>query len=196
MRHKISGNRLGRNSSLRKATVRDIAKATLVHQRIRTTRAKAKEARKLVDRLITLGKKGTLAHRRKAYSILCDHKLVSLLFNKIAGRFLQRAGGYTRIIPLSSRRGDNARLVFLELTEKDLEAAGKRKAKREKKKKIPEDLNQMQQGKMTDQKEETPAPSKTPVPPSKKTKIPPGKGKSDKKIVGGIKKIFRRKTSE
>src|SRR5210317_995063 len=110
MRHGISGNKLGRNSALRKATVRDIAKATLLRQRICTTKAKAKEARKLVDRLITLGKKGTLAHKRKAYSILCNHKIVSELFSKMAPRFLKRNGGYTRIIPLAARRGDNAHL--------------------------------------------------------------------------------------
>jgi len=83
MRHGISGNRLGRNSSLRKATIRDIAKATLIQQRICTTQAKAKEARKLVEKLITLGKKDTLANKRRAFSILCNHKLVSDLFISI-----------------------------------------------------------------------------------------------------------------
>ncbi len=120
MRHGIAGNRLGRNSGWRKATVRDIAKATLIRKRITTTEAKAKEARKLVDRLITLGKKGTLAHKRRAFAVLCDHKLVSDLFDKIAPRFSTRNGGYTRIIKLATaRRGDNAKLVFLELTERD-----------------------------------------------------------------------------
>ena len=117
MRHGIAGNKLGRNSSARRATVRDIAKATLVQQRICTTQAKAKEARKLVDKLITLGKKGTLADKRRAFAILCDHKLVSNLFTKTSPRFKNRVGGYTRIIPLGNRRGDNARLAFLELTE-------------------------------------------------------------------------------
>src|SRR3989338_8781601 len=114
MRHGIAGNKLGRNSSLRKATVRDIAKATLVRQRICTTQAKAKEARKLVDKLITLGKKGTLADKRRAFAILCDHKIVSSLFTKTSPRFKNRVGGYTRIIPLGNRRGDNAQLAFLE----------------------------------------------------------------------------------
>ena len=118
MRHGIAGNKLNRNSSLRKATVRDVAKATLVRQRISTTHAKAKEARKLVDRLITLGKNGTLADKRRAFAILCDHKFVSNLFSEIAPRFKERKGGYTRIIPLGNRRGDNARLAFLEITEK------------------------------------------------------------------------------
>jgi large subunit ribosomal protein L17 len=119
MRHKIAGNRLSRNQSLRKATLRDLAKATLIDQRICTTRAKAKEARKLVEKLITLGKKDTLAARRSAFAILCDHDLVSSLFKETAPRFKNRMGGYTRIIPLNNRIGDNAIMVFLELTEKD-----------------------------------------------------------------------------
>ncbi len=119
MRHRISGNRLNRNMSLRKATIRDIAKATLIHQRICTTKPKAKEARKLVDKLITLGKRGRLADKRAAFAILCDHKLVSDLFNNTAPRFKDRAGGYTRIITLGKRRGDDAQMAFLELTEKE-----------------------------------------------------------------------------
>ena len=119
MRHGIAGNKLSRNSSARKATIRDIAKATLIQQRICTTQAKAKEARKMVDKLITLGKNGTLADKRRAFAILCDHKLVSNLFTKTSPRFKNRVGGYTRIIPLGNRRGDNAKLAFLELTEKE-----------------------------------------------------------------------------
>jgi len=119
MRHKIAGNRLSRNQSLRKATLRDLAKATLIDQRICTTSAKAKEARRLVEKLITLGKKDTLAARRRAFAILCDHTLVSSLFKETAPRFKNRTGGYTRIIPFNNRIGDNAKMVFLELTEKD-----------------------------------------------------------------------------
>ena len=118
MRHAYAGNRLSRNQSLRKATVRDMAKAVLVQERICTTRAKAKEARKLIDKLITLGKKDTLAARRRAFAILCDHGLVSRLFTTTAPRFKSRNGGYTRIIPYMQRMGDNAELAFLELTEK------------------------------------------------------------------------------
>src|SRR6185503_5646406 len=119
MRHKIAGNKLSRNQSLRKATVRDLARATLIQQRIMTTKAKAKEARKLVDKLITLGKGGTLADKRRAFSILTDHDLVSRLFNRTSPLFKDRMGGYTRIIRLGNRSGDNAQLVFLELTEKE-----------------------------------------------------------------------------
>ena len=121
MRHGKSGNRLSRNQSLRKATLRDMAKAIFLQERICTTRAKAKEARKMIEKLITLGKKDTLAARRRAFAILCDHKEVSELFTNIAPRFKSRAGGYTRIIPYVQRAGDNAELAFLELTEKSRE---------------------------------------------------------------------------
>ncbi len=130
MRHAKAGNRLSRNQSLRKATLRDMARSVLVQERICTTRAKAKEARKLIEQLITLGKKDTLAARRKAFSILCDHNLVSQLFKETAPRFKSRAGGYTRIIPYMQRAGDNAELAFLELTEKSREIiTGQKKVK-------------------------------------------------------------------
>lgn len=129
MRHGIAGKKLGRNQTLRKATMRDLAKATLVNQRICTTRMKAKEARKLVDKLITLGKKGTLADRRRAFAVVNDHKIVKTLFDDIAPRFATRNGGYTRIISLANnRRGDNAEMAFLELTEKDRTFVSKIKA--------------------------------------------------------------------
>ena len=118
MRHKVSGNRLSRNRSLRAATLRDLAKATLLQERICTTKAKAKEGRRLVEKLITLGKKDTLNARRKAFAILCDRDLVVALFKDTAPRFKARQGGYTRIIPFKKRDGDNADMVFLELTEK------------------------------------------------------------------------------
>ncbi len=118
MRHGKSGNRLSRNQTLRKATVRDMARAILVEERIFTTKAKAKEGRKLIEKLITLGKKGTLSDKRRAFAILCDHKMVSNLFETTAPRFKNRVGGYTRIIPFGNRRGDNAEMVYLELTEK------------------------------------------------------------------------------
>lgn len=121
MRHGKTGNRLSRNKSLRKATMRDMAISVLTQERIMTTSAKAKEARKSIEQLITLGKKDTLAARRKAFAILCDHNLVSKLFTETAPRFKSRAGGYTRIIPYMQRAGDNAELVFLELTEKTRE---------------------------------------------------------------------------
>ena len=176
MRHGKAGNRLSRNQSLRKATLRDMAKATLVQERICTTAAKAKEARKLIDRLITLGKRDTLAARRRAFAILCDHVLVSRLFKETSPRFKERPGGYTRIIPFNQRAGDNARLVFLELTEKSREIiSGQKKSKA---------------------KEEAPA-AKEPA----KTPVAEGHSKAEIKDAAphvpkptGIRKFFQRKT--
>jgi large subunit ribosomal protein L17 len=114
MRHGKAGKQFGRRTAWRAATVRDIAKSVLIKERITTTASRAKESRKLVDKLITMGKEGTLAAKRRAFAVLCEHSLVSHLFNDIAGRFKNRAGGYTRIIPLGvNRLGDNSRLVFL-----------------------------------------------------------------------------------
>jgi large subunit ribosomal protein L17 len=122
MRHGVSGKKFGRNQTLRAATIRDLVKAVLINQKIQTTRIKAGEARKAVDKMITLGKKNTLAAKRRAFAILCDHALVSNLFTTIAPRFANRQGGYTRVIKLSvNRQGDNAEMAILELTEKSIE---------------------------------------------------------------------------
>lgn len=198
MRHGIAGNRLGRNSSLRKATIRDVAKATLIRERICTTRAIAKEARKMVDRLITFGKKGSLAHKRHAFAILCDHSLVSDLFEKIAPRFRSRNGGYTRIIPLSNRRGDNARLAYLELTEKSEVVVSKPRTagvSSQKSKTIDVPAIAVKESAEETTKEKPAAPKKAePVKSSpKRGKPQEEKGKSGKKLMGGIKKMFQRK---
>ncbi len=122
MRHGVSGKKFGRNQTLRAATIRDLVKAVLINQKIQTTRIKAGEARKAVDKMITLGKKNTLAAKRRAFAILCDHALVSTLFTTIAPRFANRQGGYTRVIKLSvNRQGDNAEMAILELTEQSIE---------------------------------------------------------------------------
>ena len=121
MRHGLARYQLNRFTSFRKATLISLAKATLINQRIKTTRVKAKAASRLIERLITLGKANTLSARRRAFSILGDHRLVSLLFNQIAPRFKSRNGGYCRILLWKNRRGDNAQLVVLELSELNLE---------------------------------------------------------------------------
>lgn len=182
MRHKIAGNRLSRNRSLRKATLRDLAKATLVDQRICTTRAKAKEARKLVEKLITLGKKDTLAARRRAFAILCDHSIVSSLFKETAPRFKSRVGGYTRIIPFNNRMGDNAEMVFLELTEKDRNIISGQKIKKTAQENGVEDA---QTKPVAAEKPSTkPEHSKADVKTSTKAAAKPT----------GVKKMFQRKT--
>lgn len=117
MRHKVKTDSFSRFSSYRKATLKSLAISVLINQKIITTKAKAKSARRLVEKVITLGKKNNLAAKRRAFSILCDHKLVKRLFDQIAPIFANRVGGYTRIIPYKYQRGDNAQLVILELTE-------------------------------------------------------------------------------
>jgi len=194
MRHGIAGNKLNRNSSHRKATVRDIAKATLIQQRICTTKAKAKEARKLVDKLITLGKKGALADKRHAFAILCDHKLVSQLFTQTASRFKNRVGGYTRIIPLGNRRGDNAQLVFLELTEKAEIIVSKPKSTATAKK--DSEVKTIEKQTIKETSEESSVEKKDFKPSSKKDVTKLDKGKDGKKFFGGIRKMFNRKAGE
>lgn len=213
MRHGIAGNRLNRSSSLRKATLRDIAKATLIEERICTTKAKAKEARKLVDRLITLGKNGTLADRRHAFAILCDHGLVSQLFKETSSRFKKRVGGYTRIVSLGTRRGDNAQLVLLELTEKKEVIVSQPKSQAAAKKETLKAISSQEKGAKTQPQAEIAkaAPSKEAMsevvdaeikekeqPRKEMAKIEPKihpqeKLKKPKGFVGGIRKMFNRK---
>ena len=117
MRHKRNTQTLSRFSSYYKATIRSIARSVLIHQRIVTTKVRAKLVRRLVDQLVTLGKQmNSLAARRRANSYLNDHVLVHRLFSEIGPMFTETKGGYTRIIPYKRRLGDNAELVILELS--------------------------------------------------------------------------------
>ena len=193
MRHGISGNRLSRNSSLRKATVRDLAKSTLIQQRVLTTKAKAKEARKLVEHLITLGKRGTLTDRRSAFAILCDHQLVSDLFQKTAPRFKNRVGGYTRIIPIGPRRGDNAQMAFLELTEIE-EVVAKPKAPKKEKAAVTQESAHPEKGDKQEKKVDFSEVSKEQA--TKKDSIKDIKKAPDPKAggkMGALRKFFNRK---
>lgn len=121
MRHRKRRTRFGRQQSHRIATLQSLAKSVLIYQRIKTTHTKAREARRVVDNIITTAKKDSLAARRKAFAILGDRALVIKLFKEIAPLFAKRHGGYTRIIPFNFRKGDGASMVFLELTEKKVE---------------------------------------------------------------------------
>ncbi|MFH0791545.1 MAG: 50S ribosomal protein L17 [Candidatus Omnitrophota bacterium] len=117
MRHKKSKFQLNRFTSWRRATLKSLVKNLLIHQSIRTTKTRACAVKPLVDKVITLGKDNSLSAKREAYRILGDHRLVSLLFTDIAPRFNNRDGGYSRLLNLARRRGDNAEMVILELTE-------------------------------------------------------------------------------
>jgi large subunit ribosomal protein L17 len=127
MRHKKSGRKLNRNSSHRKAMFKNMARAVFTFETIRTTEAKAKELRGVVDGLITLALRNDLHARRQAYKVLGNHQLVQHLFDVVGPRYAGGQGGYTRIVKLSAVRvGDAAPMVIFELTklaEKKVEAA-------------------------------------------------------------------------
>ncbi len=138
MRHHRHSIRFGRQRSHYKATLKALIRGLILHKAIRTTAVKAKEASRLADKLITLGKEKTVNNQRKAYSILCDRKLVAMLFNEIAPLFNERKGGYTRVILIEKRRGDNAQMAILEFVEKPKAPEPKKKAeKKEKKPAVP-----------------------------------------------------------
>ena len=108
--------KLGRDSKHRKSMLSNLTKATIMNESIETTETRAKEVRKFVDKMITYGKKGDLVSRRKAYAFFHNDKaVVEKIFNDLAKRYDKRNGGYTRIIKLQERRGDDALVVILEL---------------------------------------------------------------------------------
>ncbi|MBN1140704.1 MAG: 50S ribosomal protein L17 [Deltaproteobacteria bacterium] len=117
MRHNNSGRRLGRNTSHRQAMMRNMVTSLIEHERITTTDNRAKELRKIAERMVTLGKRSDLHARRLAREIVRDPKMVTKLFNLIGPRFQNRQGGYTRIIKIGNRLGDNARLSRIEFVE-------------------------------------------------------------------------------
>ena len=119
MRHQFDGRKLGRTSSHRNAMFRNMVTSLLDKERIRTTRQKAKELRRIADRMITLGKRGDLHARRQALSFIRDGDVVRKLFDTLAPRYAGRPGGYTRILHLAPRPGDNADMAFLELVDRE-----------------------------------------------------------------------------
>jgi large subunit ribosomal protein L17 len=118
MRHKISGRKFDRPSDQRRALFRMLVGDVLRHERLKTTEAKAKEVRPLVEKMVTLGKDGTVHARRQAMAYINDKDVVKKLFDEIAPRFAARPGGYTRIIKLGARLGDGAPMAQLELVER------------------------------------------------------------------------------
>ena len=117
MRHLKQGRKLGRTTAHRKALLRNLATALLEHERIITTEPKAKELRRVADRLVTLGKRGNLHARRRALQVVQSNAVVQKLFNEIAPRFAERQGGYTRILRLGYRPGDAAAMAVIELVD-------------------------------------------------------------------------------
>ncbi|MGC9363507.1 MAG: 50S ribosomal protein L17 [Fidelibacterota bacterium] len=117
MRHQKRVAKLGRTASHRKALMMNLAKSLIQHGKIKTTDAKAKELRRIVERLITYGKRGTVHHRRLAYRILQDRAIVKILFEHIAPQYSERNGGYTRIAKLGFRDHDNAAISLIEFVD-------------------------------------------------------------------------------
>ncbi|WP_026261451.1 50S ribosomal protein L17 [Kiloniella laminariae] len=124
MRHGMSGRKLNRTSSHRKAMFANMAHALIKHEQIKTTLPKAKDLRPIVEKLITLGKRGDLHARRQAMSVLRDAKMTGKLFDELATRYKERQGGYTRVLKAGFRHGDMAAMAVIELVERNLDAKG------------------------------------------------------------------------
>ncbi|MBI3614918.1 MAG: 50S ribosomal protein L17 [Candidatus Omnitrophica bacterium] len=179
MPHSVYTRNLGRSRSWRKATVRSLTSALLKHEQIETTLARAKETQRLAERLITLGKSGSLSSRRRALSLLDDTAMVARLFSEIAPRFTQRPGGYTRILHGNHRPGDGASMAVLELVERTPQKTAKPKGK---------------------VKEEVAPPSSAPPKPksAEKPKVEPPKKEEPRKpekpkgFLEGLRSIFKK----
>ena len=117
MRHKIDGRHLSRSSSHRRALYRNLVTDLLIHEKIITTEAKAKEVRGMAEKMITLGKKSGLQSYRQVISFVTDKKVTEKVFTELGPRYKERPGGYTRIVKLQPRLGDGAPMVQLELVE-------------------------------------------------------------------------------
>ena len=180
MRHRKQKFTLNRFTSWRRATVLSLIRSLLKYQRLKTTVIKAKAAQPLAEKLITLAKDNTLAAKRRVFSLLRDHKLVSLLFSDIAPRFKNRTSGFTRILKLANRRGDNAQMVIFEFTEI-----------KEKKQKVKVEKEVIPQGKpeLIKTAEET-----RPLKETKLSEKPPVIKKPAKNFLGGLRNIFKKKS--
>jgi len=199
MRHRKNKNRLGRNTAHRKATLRNMVRGLIKSQKIKTTRVKAKEAKILMDKLITIAKKNTPAHQRLAFSMLPDKETVKTLFREVAPRFEKRAGGYTRVIPLTFRRGDGANMVILELTEKKIVEEVPVKPAKERTKQKAKEVPAKK--KAQSKQEEKPVEQKVAPKPKAAVaeEIAKEKGKAEKKkiekgFMKGLRRFFKSKT--
>ena len=124
MKHNIGHRKLNRTSSHRKSLLMNLSNALIKHEQITTTLIKAKELRPFVEKIVTLGKRGDLESRRKAIAILQDKKMTTKIFDTFADRYKERKGGYTRIVKIGNRYGDNAPTAVIEFVDRDEEAKG------------------------------------------------------------------------
>lgn len=194
MRHRRTSNTLGRRTGQRIAILKNLTKSLLIHQRMKTTLAKAKAVRIEVEKLITLAKEDTLHHRRLAYNFLQNHQLTSELFKEIAPLFIARNGGYTRIMRLNHRAGDNAQMVLIELVEQKVKPQPakpvKEKKKTEEKPKAeekPKEVKEKVEHKEVKMEVEKPKKAEKVEKPKEEPKEKP------KGFLAGIKKFFKGK---
>lgn len=129
MRHKVKGNRLGRDSAQRKALLRNLVTSFMEKERVNTTLPKAKALRPVAEKMITLAKKNTLHSRRRALRVIYKKDVVKKLFEDIGPRFTERSGGYTRIVKLGPRAGDGAEMALIELVGSEFKKKDKKKEK-------------------------------------------------------------------
>ncbi len=189
MRHLKAGRKFGRTSAHRKALFRNLVTALLEREKIRTTLPKAKELRSKVEKTITLGKKGTLHARRQAFKNVNDKAVVQKLFGPLAERYAKRNGGYTRIIKLGNRLGDDAPMAFIELVGEDEPKVKETKAKaKAKPKKVAEPAAEKKTAKKKEPVAKAPAakakkaaPKKAETKEAKKPAAKPKKAASPKK---------------
>lgn len=188
MRHAKKRFQLGRFTSWHDATIKSLSRNILINQSIKTTLSRAKAARQQIEGLVSLSKKNSLSGRRQAQKILGEHKLVNLLFNEIGPRFKDRSSGFTRIINLGRRRGDDAQMVIFELTEIKKKEPKKPKAAKEQKAhaKEPHEAKEAAEEK----KEKAPEAKKESKAAIKE--IPAIEKKPQKKFMGGFKNIFKK----
>ena len=173
MRHLKAGRKFGRTSAHRKALFRNLVQALIKRERISTTLAKAKELRGKVEKTITLGKKGTLHARRQAFKLAPAKEAVQKVFGPLAERYANRPGGYTRIIRIGHRKGDDAPMAFIELVDREGEAKVSSKEKPAPKKEAKDTKPKVTKKKKAEPKAKESAP--------KKNKAPADKKKSDSK---------------
>ncbi|MFH0826944.1 MAG: 50S ribosomal protein L17 [Candidatus Omnitrophota bacterium] len=185
MRHRKAKYRLSRSTSWRRATLKSLARNLLIHQSIKTTLHRAKAVRPMVEELISLAKANTLAAKREAFRLLGGHPLVTQIFKELGPRFAQIRGGYTRIIQLGKRRGDDAQLVLLELTQ--IVKKEPKKYKKEKETK-PEVISKTEgpKEKPVEEKREGRGPT------AAVKEKPPITKKPTKKFLGGLRGIFKK----
>ncbi|MCU0650830.1 MAG: 50S ribosomal protein L17 [Candidatus Omnitrophica bacterium] len=179
-------HRLNRRTAWRTATVRSLVQSLIIKESIKTTLARAKAARPVAEKLISWAKDNSIEKKRLAFATLGDHSLVSLLFSQIGPRFKDRAGGFTRILRLENRRGDDAQMALFQLTQL------KEKEKKEKARKHED--TQAKPEKQAEKSDKQPKPASGAKEPEAKPEpqAPKKTGKPPKKFLGGIRSIFKK----